>query len=125
MAGSIKWFVYTADRGDLFGYLQDESNSEVFGTAHDANLGLPTWGYPSNLEMRTAHYKSTTTVRTRKIVVPTRALYDDLAGGGTAVGSSFTDAATGETFVLQYLSPERVRPVIIAEDTGLNDGDPS
>jgi len=121
MSGSIKWFVYETDSNESFGYKADESNSEIFGTGHDANLGVPKWAYPSNLQMRTATYKSTTTVRTKRIVVPTRTLYDDLAGGGVATGSSFTEG--GETFEFVGLQPERIRPVIFPADTGLNDGD--
>ena len=124
MAGSMKYFVYSDDVGGLHGYKADESNSEIFGTAHDANLGVPKYTVPQNLRPRRANYASTTSVRTKSIVVPTKALYDDLASGSqTAVGLSFIDDTFGETFNFVGLTPETIKPVVIPLDTGLTDGD--
>ena len=124
MAGSIKYFVYTDDVGALHAYKADESNSEIFGTTHDATLGVPKYTIPQNLGMRKAHYASTTSVRTKTIVVPSKVLYDDLASGSqTAVGLSFIDDTFGETFVFTGLTPEKIKPVVIPHDTGLQDGD--
>ena len=129
MAGSIKWTYYQTDDAGDWGLLRDESNVEnVVVTDADADIGAASavkYAVPKNVRPRYAVFKSTTSARTKKITIPTRALYDELAatGASVSVNRSFADADTGETFALQSLSPERLRPVVFSEDTGLDDGD--
>lgn len=129
MSGSIKWTYYQTDDGGDWGLLRDESNVEnVVTTDADADIGATSavkYAVPKNVQPRFATFKSTTTVRIRKITIPTRDLYDALASNvtQTSVSRSFTDAETSEVFQLQSLSPERLRPVVFSADSGLNDGD--
>ncbi len=129
MSGSIKWTYYQTDDAGDWGLLRDESNVEsVIVSDAAADIGSASavkYSVPSNVRPRFATFKSTSTVRVRKITIPTRDLYDELAANTTAVNvvRSFVDADTTETFVLQSLTPERLRPVVFDEDTALNDGD--
>jgi hypothetical protein len=126
MSGSLKWTYYQSDDNENWALFRDESNLEGIALA-DTDVDISSgstikYSLPRNVEPRFAIYKSTTTVKTRKITIPTRAMYDDLAVGGNLIGSrSFPE--DGETFVIQSLSPERIRPIIISNDTQLNDGD--
>lgn len=128
MSGSIKWLKYTTDSADEFAYLADESNAENVIVA-DAPIDVQTtdtikYAVPANVQKRFATFKSTTTVKVRKVVIPTVALYQALADNdATLVSRAWNDAELGEQFVLQSLTPERIRPIVGSEDTGLNDGD--
>jgi hypothetical protein len=126
MSGSIKWTRYVSDDDEVWGLLRDESNIEdVALTDSEVDVGTGStikYSVPQNVRPRFATYKSTTTVRVRKITIPTRAMYDDLATGAGVLGNrTFTDGT--ETFALQSLTPERIRPIVFSQDTGLNDGD--
>lgn len=125
MAGSMKWVSYTDKRGNTFALKHDESNWEaVNGSGHDvteANLADHIYSIPGNLRPRLAWYRSTTTVKVRKIAVATEAIFDDLVDGSGV--RSFTD--DGETFRFYRTTPEEFRPVVIEFDSGLNDGDAS
>lgn len=130
MAGSLKYFVYVDDFGGLWAIKRDESNIEnMLTTTFDsdlttADIGTVRYEMPQNITPRFATFASTSTVKTKKITVPRPADYQDLfLGGGTTTVNSFVDALTGETFVLQSLTSESVTPVVVAYDTGLNDGD--
>lgn len=128
MAGSLKWTRYITDDGQLWGLIRDESNVENAIVA-DGDADIPTgtttvYSVPRNVQPRFATYKSQTTVRVRRITIPTRAQYDALAAGDGAIANrTFADSETGETFELQSLTPERLRPIVFSADTGLNDGD--
>jgi hypothetical protein len=118
MAGSLKWTRYVTDDGQLWGLIRDESNVEGVVIA-DGDTDIPT-----GTTTIYATFKSQTTVKTRKNTIPSRAQYDALASNNTAIANRvFTDADLGETFELQSLTPERLRPVVFSQDTGLNDGD--
>lgn len=132
MAGSKKQFVYVTDLGDLFAIELDESNMEgviLSALSSDmtaADAAAIRYFVPSNVEPRYARYQSTTTVRTKKIILPRYADYlDAKERAGVRVAVSFEDAATGETFVLQNAFPEQSRPAVVEFDEGLNDGDAS
>lgn len=126
MSGSKKWVRYSTDDGQLWALIRDESNTEGAVLA-DADVDIGTgdstkYAVPRNVVPRFATYKSDTTVKFRKVTIPTRDLYDDLASD-TPVSTSKTFAEDGETFRLQSLTPERIRPVVFSADTGLNEGD--
>jgi hypothetical protein len=129
MAGSNKYFIYVSDDGLNWAMLADESNTEAI-VADDAaidvtpaNLADHRYKVPGNVEKRFATYKSLDGLQTRKIYVPTVALYQDLATATfTDTLGAYTDAA-GTQFFLSGLSPERIRPVTASVDTGLLDGD--
>lgn len=128
MAGSRKWITYQTDDGQNWGLIRDESNTEGAVLA-DADIDVGTgstiaYAVPSNVRPRFATYKSDATVKTRKVTIPTRVLFDDLASASPN-STSKTFVEDGETFRLQSLSPEKIRPVIFSADTGLNDGDAS
>lgn len=125
MAGSMKYCSYTDNRDNTFAIKHDESNWEaVNGESHDvtaANLTNHVYTIPGNLRPRLAWYRSTTTVKVRKVAVATNALLNDLIEGEGV--RSFT--SDGETFRFYRTTPEELRPVVIEFDTGLNDGDDS
>ena len=129
MSGSLKYLKYDADDGSTWAHLGDESNHEAI-VADDvaidvtlADVAAYKYWIPGNIEPRRATYKSADGLQTRKMIVPTPALYQDLASGaGLTTLRQYTDA-NAVTFTLVGLSPERIRPVVIHQDTGLQDGD--
>lgn len=128
MAGSLKYFIYDDDFGGEWAMERDESNLEaviVDSAAVDvtpANVSTRQYLIPKNIKPRIASYKSTTTPAVRRVTIPTLALYQDLVNSVVAnVLRQFTDG--GETYVLSGVTPERIKPVVVAEDTGLDDGD--
>lgn len=130
MSGSRKQFVYVTGLGDLFAIEADESNVEnVLTTAldsdmTDADVQNINYFLPSNVSPRYAWFKSTTTVRKKKIIIPRLDYFNDLiTGAGLFTQRGFVDPDTGETFVFSGAYPERFRPVVFSADTGLNDGD--
>lgn len=134
MAGSLKYHPYINQFGDKFATWGDESNLEgivILPTAQPvditpSNVSEYQYKLPGNIRPRTATFKSTTTTRVRKVVIPTEALFNSLAtGDGVLASRTFVEAATGETFSLIGLKAEDFRPVVNEFDTGLNDGDAS
>lgn len=128
MAGSLKYFIYDDDFGGEWAMERDESNLEavvVDDAAIDVtplNVATRQYTIPKNIKPRVATYKSTTTPAVRKVTIPTLALYQDLVNSVVAnIVRQFTDG--GETFVLSGVTPERIKPVVVAEDTGITDGD--
>lgn len=128
MSGSLKYFVYVDDFDALWAMKRDESNIELMlnttsdSDLQEADLAVVRYELPQNIIPRTATYVSTTTVRTKTITIPRRADYVALFAGTAGANQTFTDPS-GEIFRLQSLNSETVRPVVFAEDTGLNDGD--
>ena len=132
MAGSLKYFRYQLDNGDIFAIYADESNMESIHVdppafeydVTTANLPTVTYKLPANVDPRKARYKSLTSPRVREIIVPTQAMYNDLVSATGAQGlRSFVDPDTAETFTFRGVTPELVKPIVISEDTGLIDGD--
>jgi len=130
MVGSNKYFQYVSDDGQTWAMLADESNTEAI-VADDAsidvtpaNLAAHRYKVPSNIQKRFATFKSLDGLQVRKIYIPTVALYQDMATATfTDTLGAYTDDA-GTQFFLSGLSPERIKPVTAAVDTGLTDGDP-
>lgn len=121
MAGSKKYFKYTASGGEEYALYMDESNGEHVGNADvtPADTGLV--ALPRNIKPRFCVYRSNDGRYQRKIYVtdPLKNLSDFPStlevtpeGGGTAI-----------TLLLSYLQGERTFRVVRADDTGINDGD--
>lgn len=132
MSGSIKCIKYDDDYGNFWALRRDESNIENIMTndaavdIQEVDLIARKFEIPQNLEPRFAYYKSTSTVKVRKIVIPTLDIAQDLVLGTQALASrSFTDTQLDppETFTFVSVKPEQIRPVVVSIDTGLNDGD--
>ena len=127
MAGSIKWHEYTDDANGKWAYKADESNLESLITAAGGTAGTGDYTssstaiyvIPRNLRPRTALFRNSGGTVSRRIIVPTQALYNLLSAG-----DSFTDDVSGQTVVFVSKRGEELS-VPFAEDTALNDGDAS
>lgn len=121
MAGSLKYFQYTTDGGDIFALLADESNVEATGGSgsdYDVDATVE-YHIPRNVKPRYAVYSNAAKTRNIKIPIMTAAGYNALAPGGT-----ITDPIAGTgTLVLTRKVPERIALLPIEADTGLTDGD--
>lgn len=122
MAGSKKYFVYTADNDIDYALLADESNTEAVnaGTQDYADGVSIIHELPRNIRPRFAEYANATRTRKIKCYALTQAVYN-----GAAIGvPSITDpiAGTGTLFLVR-LEPERLKRIPISVDTGLTDGD--
>lgn len=120
MAGSLKWFIYTADSGTQFCVYRDESNLEAVNGAvgdYPDTGSTVVNGLPSNMKMRTAAYTSANAQVRRVIPCLTAAIYNALAPGAT-----ITDQSSGLTLTLVSKQGERVR-LPKGQDTGLTDTD--
>lgn len=122
MAGSIKWFKYTTDAGDVFGIRMDESNGELMGNADFAALddNSIVYALPRNVKPRTALFRSNDGLVSRRIVVC------DKDADITTIASSFVvPAADGNPAFTMQLRSFRGEEVVrlSSGDTGLTDGD--
>lgn len=123
MAGSIKYFVYTADAGGDWAVKRDESNTEAVNAGiqdmPDAN-GVAQFELPRNIKPRYARYSNVNNTVSRKIIILTPTIAAGLASGVPTIA----DSVSGQTLTLREVVGERkVNPMGI--DTGLNDGDAS
>lgn len=125
MAGSIKWHVYVDDSAQSWAYKADESNLESVVTAAGGTAGTGDYGgastaiyaLPRNLKPRSALFRNASGSVSRRIVIPTAALYALLASG-----QNYVDPVSGETLVFVSKRGEELT-VPFAVDTGLTDGD--
>ena len=118
MAGSLKWFTYTDDRGNDWAILADESNVEsVNGVAVQPITPAAEYKVPGNLRPRTAIFLDVSGLIRREIVVLTAAHANTLTGATTIV-----DQSSGETLNFKTLKGERLTLPTLG-DTGLLDGD--
>lgn len=121
MSGSIKYFVYTDDRGNDWAIKLDESNTEAVngGTQDFPNTGSGvTDELPRNIKPRSLRYVSDDGTRARQVIALTPTIF---AGAAVAV-PNFPDAVSGVTLSLKAQKGE-VRRLPFGADTGLNDGD--
>lgn len=122
MAGSLKYFKYTTDAGDDFAILMDESNGELvsnadFGLAED---GVLVYSLPRNVKPRTALYRSTDGVVSRRIVICSNtATIGSLPGTFQILAS---DGNPQRTMQLQSFRGEEVKR-LFSVDTAQDDGD--
>lgn len=125
MAGSKKWFVYTADDGTDFAISLDESNTEaVNGATQDYVAGTAfKYSVPKNLRPRTAVYSNTAGTRTIRCVCLTQAIYEGVPANATSIADPI--AGGSATLSLVRIRPEVISPLPFAGDTGLDDGDAS
>lgn len=122
MAGSLKWFKYTTGNGDDFALLMDESNGETvgntdFGIGDDGTL---VYAMPRNIRPRTALYRSTDGVVSRRIPVTSPTATIDTLPGTFQIPAA--DGNPQRTMQLQSFRGEEVRR-LFAVDTAQDDGD--
>lgn len=117
MSGSNKWFEYTTDRGDTFGILLDESNTEAVNGA-TGDMGEPPttiYALPRNVKPRHLIYVSADKLYTRKIVALSPAQY-------AAAPANLPAAAPVPALNLRTAKGEQITAVF-GFDTALQDGD--
>jgi hypothetical protein len=119
MSGSIKWFKYTTDGGEVFAFRADESNIEAIGGSGadyaDAD-DTPVNAIPRNIKPRTLRYVSEDGRRTKNIIAPTLAVFNNPTNPITP------DGAGGDSFRLKSVTGQKITAPL-GFDTGLNDGD--
>lgn len=121
MAGSIKYFVYTDDRGNDWALKRDESNLEQLnaGTQDFPNTGSGvTDELPRNITPRYCRYVSDDGFVARNIVALTPTIF----AGAAANKPTVADAVSGLTLTLKSQFGEQ-RRLPFGADTGLTDGD--
>lgn len=120
MAGSIKNFVYTTDKGDDFAIRLDESNTEELnGAVQDQpNTPAATYAVPRNIKPRSLYYTSADGLVTRRVVALTTAIYN----GADTAKPSFNDPVSGKDVFLRRKVGEQIT-FPLGVDTGLIDGD--
>jgi hypothetical protein len=118
MAGSLKYFTYTADDGTKFAVFADESNIEAVNNGNvEAITPAAKYKLPGNLKPRCAAYENTDGTIRRKVIV----LNED-ALAALAPGQSFSDQSSGVSVFLRRIDGEAIQLPNLA-DTGLNDQD--
>lgn len=121
MAGSKKWFVYTADNGTDYAIEADESNVEAFaaGTQDYPEVGSPPiHAVPRNIKPRHAVFGGLANQSNIKVPIITQTIYNSLTGSSTMPDP--LDAAI--SLPLLYKRPEVIR-LPKGKDTGKSDGD--
>lgn len=118
MAGSIKWFKYTSNFGEVFALKRDESNMEAVngsvGDYADSDT-TPVYAIPRNVKPRMLRYQNAAGTIKREIVALTNAVFN-------APPNPIDDEVSGESLRLVEYIGERVRAPL-GFDTGLTDGD--
>jgi hypothetical protein len=118
MAGSLKFFTYTADDGTLFAAYRDESNVEAANTGGTILISTAAkYKLPSNVRARHAVFVDTTGRIRRDVTIMNPTAYAALDAASTIV-----DQVSGETLRLKLKEGERITLPTLA-DTALNDGD--
>lgn len=122
MAGSLKYFKYTTGSDDTFAILMDESNGELvgntdFGIGDDGAL---IYTLPRNVKPRTALYRSTDGVVSRRIPITSNTATIASLPGTFQVAAS--DGNPARTMQLQSFRGEEVKR-LFAVDTAQDDGD--
>lgn len=121
MAGSLKWFEYTADDDTVFVLKADESNVEAVNGANGDYTGSSTTKYalPRNVKPRMAYYQNSNRTRVVSVPVLTPTIYSGIL---TDVPSISDPLDNTQTLTLVRIRPETIT-IPFASDTGLNDGD--
>lgn len=115
MAGSMRWFLYTANDGvSQFAIYADESNTRAVNATAPAPAAANIYAIPRNLQPRYVTYKSADGNITRKCYALTTAALE-------ASPVQFDDPVSGLTLGRANLRGENIRlPSTV--DTGLTDG---
>jgi len=121
MAGSLKWFIYTTDRGDDFALKLDESNTEALNGANQDFLNNATTVYalPRNITPRKVFYASADGSRVISCVALTTTIYD----AAPTANRTITDpiAGAGDLSIVRIRGEKITLP--FGQDTGITDGD--
>jgi hypothetical protein len=122
MAGSNKWFIYTADNAEQFALFADESNTEAINGAVGDYVALTAIRYsiPKNLRPRYAAYQSPGGERTIICYALTPAIYASIPADFTSIPDPL---GTFTTLGLARIRPEIISPLPKGDDTGIDDGD--
>lgn len=120
MAGSIKYFKYTADTGVEYALRMDESNGEAIGNADFGPTDSAIVNeVPRNIEPRYAIYRNVLEGYQRKIVV-----CSNTESAATLPSSLTLKTDEGDLpFTLTYYRGEAFRRIPTSIDSGLIDGD--
>lgn len=123
MAGSIKWFVYTADNGTDYAIRLDESNTEaVNGSIQDYVTGLSlTDALPRNITPRSIYYTNVARTRRIRCVALTPTIYAGVIGGAVGTIPDPIEPTAPALGLIEVRGEKKVLPVPF--DTGLIDGD--
>lgn len=118
MAGSLRFFQYTADDGTEWAINADESNIEGAnaGAVQDITAGVK-YKVPGNLKMRVAVFINTAGTIRRVIPILTAARFGEITNTTT-----ITDQTSNQILTLKTKIGEQVTLPKLT-DTGLNDGD--
>lgn len=118
MAGSRKWFKYTTNSGQVFGVNMDESNGEAVSNPDftTTDTGVITFALPRNVSPRQATYRSFDGKESANVIIC------DKDASIANIPEQIT-LSSGTTANLTQFVGEVFRPIPIAVDTGLDDGD--
>lgn len=118
MAGSLKFWTYTADDNSIFAAYRDESNIEEANEGGTILISTAAkYKIPSNLTPRSAVFVDLTGRIRRDIIILNPTAYAALDGSST-----ITDQTSGEVLRLKLKKGERLTLPTL-NDTALNDGD--
>jgi hypothetical protein len=120
MAGSSKWFIYTADDGTNFALYSDESNTEAVngGTQDFLSDSSTRYALPRNVKPRYALYQNAARTRSIKCIALTQTIYNGIPDNVATID----DPIDGGTLTLRRIRPE-ILTLPFGADTGLTDGD--
>lgn len=116
--GSMAWFNYTSDDGTVYAVFMDKSNAVAAGFVANTTA-IPK--LPRGVEMRHLNLQSATSVRKKKLPVPTVA---NLLWTGATLSVTLATQDGDESFVTQSFIGERRTHLRNIVDTGLTDADP-
>lgn len=124
MAGSNKWFNYSADDGTDWCIFADESNVEA---ANQASAIAPLVGakykVPRNMKVRYAVFGNQSGTRSLKIPITTAIVYNNLTAA-SSIQDTLPDDGDGDTTLFFIRKrPEIISPSPTIFDTGIDDGD--
>jgi hypothetical protein len=115
MAGSMGWFNYTSDDGVVYAVNMDSSNALAAGFVANTTA-IPK--LPRGVEMRHLNLQSSTSVRKKKLAVPTAA---SLLWTGATSSVTLGTIDGDEVFVTQSFIGEKRTHLRTIVDTGLVD----
>jgi len=121
MSGSLKWFEYTAESGDVFAINMDESNGEAVSNPDYTDASDAIYAIPRNLISRKARYVSNDGLYTRTIPICSTGQSTSTLPSTIAIFTLGSTVAT--TLSIRDFTGERFRSIPVAADTAITDGD--